>query len=267
MQRSPAFDPIPRPEARPVVGVLCAVGSFLLCFVGGSAFAQGTPVAFEVQATSVVELYDVEVDVVSREAQPPEPAQEPLAVSDLSGSLESRREGSIWTVTGVDMAAEDVEISVISLTDLSLTMPFSGILDPSGTPQWVSSLIGIDDGSLLAFDETACAECTDFAVSFNYTLMTDDPASVALISPLELAIGDEGGELTLGGTFEQGFVVDTFLGEIGLWVRGELDMIEAPEPSLALLQSMALLVVGLLARPRRLRRGSGRSRSAEESSA
>jgi len=261
MQRSSAFDPIPRPQVRLAVAILCATGSFLLCFSGASASAQGTPVlasssdVLELREGSVMELYQVEV--VGGEAQPPEPAQEPVAVSALSGSVESQREGPIWTVTGVDMAAEDVSIDGILLTDLGLTMPFDGILDPSGTPQWVSSLTGIDDGSLLVFDETECAECTDFAVSFNYTLMSDDPASIALISPLELALGDEGGTLTLAGTLEQGFVVVVFPLEIGLWVRGELDMIAVPEPSWSSLQFMALLVVGLLAHPRRLRRGAG----------
>jgi len=212
------------------------------------------PDVLELREGSVVELY--EVDVVGEEAQPPDPEDEPIEVSALSGSLESRREGSIWTVTRVDLAAENVSIGGIPLSELGLTMPFSGILDPSGTPRWVTSVTGIDDGSLLVFAEMECAECTDFAVSFNYTLMTDPPASIALIGPLELALGDEGGTLTLGGTFEQGFVLGTLIGDIGLWIRGELDIIAVPEPSLPLLQSMALLVVGLLARPRRLRRGA-----------
>jgi hypothetical protein len=256
MQRSSVFDPILRPEAGPTLAMLCAMGLFLICFAGASAFAQvpaSPPDVLELREGSVVELY--QVDVVG---EPPDPEDEPIAVSALSGSLESRREGSIWTVTRVDLAAENVSIGGIPLSELGLTMPFSGILDPSGTPQWVSSVTGIDDGSLLVFDEDepGCAECTDFAVRFNYTLMTDPPAAIALIGPLELALGDEGGSLTLGGTFEQGFVLGTLIGDIGLWIRGELDIIAVPEPSLPLLQSMALLVVGLLACPRRLRRGA-----------
>ena len=213
----------------------------------------------ELREGSAVELYQVEV--VDGVAQPPEPLQEPVAVSDLSGSVESQRESSIWTVIGVAMAADDVTIRAIPLTDLGLTMPFIDVPDASGTAQSKLILTGIDDGSLLIFDEDepTCPQCTDFAVSFNYTLASDDPVSIALIGPLELALGEEGGHTTLGGTLEHGFVLGSPPFEIGLWLLGELDFIAVPEPSLLLIQSMALLAIGLLAVPHRLRRGATRS--------
>jgi hypothetical protein len=143
--------------------------------VSGSEARAGVPRGFEVEPGSEVRIWVTQE--VGGVVQPPSIGQPP-SVSGLSGSVAADKEGEFWTLTNVDMRAEDLTVSFLyPMADLSFVNS--------------TDLVGFEDDSILSLVASACTGCTDFAVDFGYTFGTRPPVSQPIVDPLEFAMGLE----------------------------------------------------------------------------
>ena len=208
---------------------------------------------FEIRPGSEIRIY--ETAVVGGEAQPPALDQEPGATSALTGVVEGNRDADFWSFSLVDLEAADTSITLsigtVQVTDVTLDMPFTEVLDSDGVLQTVSQLNGFQSGAVLFIDETACAGCTDFAAALAFTVGLLDPVEIALIEPLPLDVTTDSSGTALSGSFAKGVVLDP---GIGIWIEGDIDLISAPEPSQGMLACVALVTLGLLSRSSHRRR-------------
>jgi hypothetical protein len=155
--------------------------------------------------------------------QPPSIGQPP-SVSALSGSVAAEKEGEFWTVTNIDMVAEDLTVSFLyPMADLSFVNS--------------ANLVGLENDSILSLVASACMGCTDFAVDFGYTFGTRPPVSQPIVDPLEFAMGLEptpaGDVLRLSGVAADGFIAlfentGVPLGTLPLWIELDMVLVEVP---------------------------------------
>jgi len=238
-----------------------------------SLSSQGA-LAFELRAGSEARFYQTGFDPETGDVLPRELGDVPIAQGGLSGTLDATREGQVWTVTDVAIAADDMsEVTVlitigsssfpwtVDLSDIHLTMPFVHVPDADGILIDREQIAGADDGSILRFDadaddEVDCAGCDDFAVSVSVAVNAGDATKQAVVGRVALTMGEEAGAITLGGTLAGGYPVsvsipDVDVDPIALWLESDLRLLQVPEPRLGLLQACALLPLLVLARQRR----------------
>ncbi|MBW2275748.1 MAG: hypothetical protein JRG96_21015 [Deltaproteobacteria bacterium] len=234
------------------------------------------------QMGSRVAIFITGTDGPNGPVLPPDPGDEPIGSTLFRGSVDATRSSADWTLTQVDVTADDMTITVdlgfpigevqVELSDITLTMPFENVPDASGDPTTILKIDGVDDGSDVFFTDAECTECDDFGGKFTYSVDGDPIEEVALVGPLVLEMGSvstpaaasvsalagasEGSAITLEGTLSTGFAVDLGLAVFPLWIQADLDLLQVPEPGLGLLQTGALLPLVILARRRR-RSGHG----------
>jgi len=194
--------------------------------VSGSEAWAGAPRDFELKEGSELRIWITQE--VGGVVQPPSIGQPP-SVSALSGTVDAEKEGEFWTLTDIDMVAEDLTISFLyPMTELSFTND--------------ANLVGLENDSILSLVQTACQQgCTDFAVNFGYTFGIRPPVSQPIVDPLELVMGLEptmtGDVLRLSGVAADGFIAIfenavVQPGPLPLWIELDMVLVEVPvEPT------------------------------------
>jgi len=172
---------------------------------------------------------------VAGEVLPPAPGDYPIGSTSLSGAVNVDREGRSWTVTLVDIAAEDFIVTIpdiplsLPVTDVTLTMPFLDVSEGGQDPVTVEWFVGKDDGSTLRFDaqdEVDCSGCDDFVAGFTFSLNSPPLDDLVLMGPISLDMGSADDAITLKGTLGAGFVVVDMTSSLALWFEGDLDLIQ-----------------------------------------